>query len=42
MMLDIPPTADLITIHNSLQAIVDESLRAANLRRLNHDYRIGE
>jgi hypothetical protein len=39
MMLDIPLIADLITICNSLQATVDDSLRIANLRRLNHDYR---
>jgi hypothetical protein len=42
MMLDIPLIADLLTIRNSRQAIIDESLRHANLKRLNHDYRVGE
>jgi hypothetical protein len=42
MMLDIPLIADLITIRNSRQRIIDERLRVANLHRLNHDYRIGE
>jgi hypothetical protein len=42
MMLDNSLTGDVITIHNSRQAIVDESLRTDNLRRLNHDYHIGE
>ena len=42
MLLDIPLIADLITIHNSRQAIIDESLRIANLHRLNHDYRVNE
>jgi hypothetical protein len=42
MPLDIPLIADLITIRNSRQAIIDESLRVANMQRLNHDYRFGE
>jgi hypothetical protein len=42
MLLDIPLVADLITIRNSRQAIIDESLRVASMRRLNHDYRINE
>jgi hypothetical protein len=42
MLLDIPLIADLITIRNSRQRIIDERLRVANLHRLNHDYRIGE
>jgi hypothetical protein len=42
MMLDIPLIADLITIRKSRQSIIDESLRIANLSRLNHDYRVGE
>jgi hypothetical protein len=42
MLLDIPLVADLITIRNSRQTIIDESLRVANLHRLNHDYRAGE
>jgi hypothetical protein len=42
MLLDIPLVADLITIRNSSQAIIDESLRVANLHRLNHDYRVGK
>jgi hypothetical protein len=42
MMLDIPLVADLITIQNSRQAIIDETLRKANLHRLNHDYAAGE
>jgi transposase InsO family protein len=42
MLLDIPLIADLITIRNSRQSIIDERLRVANLHRLNHDYRIGE
>jgi hypothetical protein len=42
MLSDIPLIADLITIRNSRQAIIDESLRVANMQRLNHDYRVGE
>jgi hypothetical protein len=41
-MLYIPLIADLLTIRNSRQAIIDESLRHANLKRLNHDYCVGE
>jgi hypothetical protein len=42
-MLDILRIADLITIRNSRQATIDESLRIANLCRLSHhDYRQGE
>jgi hypothetical protein len=42
MMSDIPLIADLITIRNSRQAAVDESLRITNLRRLSNDYSQGE
>jgi hypothetical protein len=42
MLLDIPLIADLITIRNSLQAIIDKSPRVANLHLLNHDHQDGE
>jgi transposase InsO family protein len=42
MLLAIPLIADLITICNSRQRILNERLRVANLHHLNHDYQIGE
>jgi hypothetical protein len=42
MMLDIPLISELISIRNSRQAIIDESHSIANLRELNHDYRVCE
>jgi hypothetical protein len=42
MLMGIPLIADLITIRNSRQAIIDESHRVANLHRLNPDYHVGE
>jgi transposase InsO family protein len=38
MLLDIPLIADLITIRNSRQRIINERLRLVDLHRLNHDY----
>jgi hypothetical protein len=42
MILNIPLILDLITIRNSRQSIVNESLGVANLKWLDHDYRVGE
>ena len=42
MLLDIPYTADLITLRNKRQLRIDENLRKENNRRRNYDYRQGE
>jgi hypothetical protein len=38
MMLELPLIADVITIYNSRQVIVDDILIAANVQRLNHGF----
>jgi hypothetical protein len=42
MYLDIPLIADAIAIHQHRAALVDERLRLANLKRISHDYAVGE
>ena len=42
MFLDIPLLANLEAIRNRRQVLIDESNRKANLKRIRHDYCVGE
>ena len=42
MFLDIPLIADLATIRNHRQALIDENLRRQNLKRRSFDYQVGQ
>ena len=42
MLLDIPLIADMVTIRNNRQAIINECLCKANHHRVSYDYRVGE
>ena len=42
MFMDIPLIADLLTIRNKRQAIVDENLRRQNRKRREHDYAVND
>ena len=42
MFLDIPLIADLTTIRNQRQVLIDENLRRQNLKRRSFDYQVGQ
>ena len=42
MLLNIPLIADIQTIRNKRQVLIDEQLRQENMRRRSHDYAIGD
>ena len=42
MFLDIPLVADLISIQQHRQHLIDESLRRANMKRRSCDYQVGQ
>ena len=42
MFIDVPLIADLETIRNRRQALVDENLRRQNMKRREHTYAIGQ
>ena len=42
MFLDIPLIADLATIRNQRQVLIDENLRRQNLKRRTYDYQVGQ
>ena len=42
MWLDIPLTADIITLHGIPQQKIDQRLIAANKKRISYDYQQGQ
>ena len=42
MLMNVPLIADLRSIKDRRQLMVDENARKANLKRLDHDYKVGE
>jgi len=42
MFIDVPLIADVVTIQNRRQALVDENLRRQNKKRCEHTYAIGQ
>jgi hypothetical protein len=42
MVLDLPVIADLISIRNRRQVLIDDNLRRQNLKRRSFDYQVGQ
>ena len=40
--MDLPVVADLLSIQDKRQALIDENLRRQNLKRREHRYKIGD